>query len=399
MNCPTDTTLRAYLDTELSTTEVSQLQQHLQSCSACQARFRDLSTSAARVTTQLASLESSPSPLEANPHMALACFQANLPESAEHEAPLPFFARLFSRRSRFAWAASLAAAVLLLSLMFPATRSFAQRLLATLRIERVQTVSLDLGPLGSNSSQQPLQALSKLLSDNTVVTTDEKPFSASSQDAASQAAGFPVRLLSARTDTPAFEITGAHAFHLTLDRSRLQDILDEAGRSDLLLPSSVDGAPVSVQMPRAVAVQYGACAKHNAQGATQPTTSADPCLLLLQAPSPTINVPSDLNIQQLAETGLQFAGWTPVKASEFCKTVDWKTTLVVPIPAGVQSYETATVNGIRGTLMHFANNHGGGPGFALVWVDNQTTPGNSMIYSLAGQGDGSSAVQLASSLQ
>jgi len=393
MDCPTDATLRAYLDKELSVSEVPQLQQHLQSCAACQEHFHDISKSVARVASQLASLEAPPSALEANPQMALARFQDNLPEAGEHEAPLPFFPRLFSGRSRLAWAACLAAAVVLLSLMFPATRSFAQRLLATLRIERVQTVTLDFGTLDNGSPNQPIEALSKLLSDNTVVTANEKPFSAPSQDAATQAAGFPVRLLSARTDTPAFEISGAHAFHLTLDRSRLQDILDEAGRSDLLLPANVDGAPVSVQMPRAVAVQYGACSQRNAQGTTQTNTSSEPCLMLLQAPSPTINVPSDLNIQQLAEIGLQFAGWNAVKAREFCQTVDWKTTLVLPIPAGVQSYETVSVNGIRGTLMHFANNHGAGPSFALIWVDN------GMIYSLVGKGDGSSAVQLASSLQ
>ena len=334
MNCPTDTVLRAYFDAELNPLEIADLQQHLQSCSACQARFHNLSTSAARVASQLASLDAPPSTLEANPQIALARFKANLPEATEHEE-LPFFARLFSNRSRFAWAASVAAAVLVISLMLPATRSFAQRLLATLRIERVQTVTLDLGPLDNGSSHQPLEALSKLLSDNAVVTTNEKPISAASLQDATQAAGFRVRLLSTRTDTPSFEVSGAHAFHLTLDRSRLQDILDQAGRPDLLLPATLDGAPVSVQVPRAVAVKYGTCEKSNSQATTQPSAGADACLVLFQAPSPTINVPSDLNIQQLAEIGLQFVGWSPEKARQFCQSVDWKSTLVLPIPHGL----------------------------------------------------------------
>jgi anti-sigma factor RsiW len=393
MNCPTDSTLRAYLDAELNPLEISELKDHLQSCSACQTRSRALSASALRVASQLASLDAPPSAAETNSQIALARFKANLPAP---EQRVPFFARLFSGRVRFAWAASLAAAVLLISLMFPATRSFAQRLLATLRVERVQTVSLDFGPLNNGASRQPLDALAKLLSENAVVTTNEKEFSADSLDAAAQTAGFPVRLLSTRTDAPAFEVSGAHAFHLILDRSRLQDVLDQAGRSDLLLPATLDGSTVSVQVPRAVAVKYGACKKEEEQNQNQPAPSsapANPCLVLIQAPSPVVNVPSDLNIQQLAEIGLQLGGWSPVKAREFCQSVDWKSTLVLPIPRTVQSYETVNINGVRGTLMHFPNSSNERPSFALIWIDG------GIIYSLIGKGDSTSAVQLASSLQ
>jgi hypothetical protein len=41
-------------------------------------------------------------------------------------------------------------------------------------------------------------------------------------------------------------VAGEHAFSLTVDRSRLQAIFKEAGRPDLLLPESVDGAGVTV---------------------------------------------------------------------------------------------------------------------------------------------------------
>ncbi|HUN63095.1 MAG TPA: zf-HC2 domain-containing protein [Candidatus Sulfotelmatobacter sp.] len=396
MNCPTESTLRAYLDSELDPAEISAVKAHLESCPACQLHLETLSAAVRRVASQLNSLDAPPSAAEANPQAALALFQANLPAEAER---VPFFARLFSPRWRIAWAASFAVAVLLISLLFPATRSFAQRLLATLRVERVQTVSLDFAALdNTGASRQPLEALAKMLSANAVVTTNEKPSSAASQSAASQAVGFPVRVLPNRTDSPAFEIAGAHAFHLTLDRSRLQDLLDQAGRPDLLLPASLDGATVSVQVPRAAAVKYGSC-KRSEDSVNQPpdqpsSTAADPCLVVIQAPSPVINVPSDLNIQQLAEIGLQLVGWNPVQARQFCQTVDWKSTLVVPISRDVQSYETVSINGIRGTLMQFSGSRNRPrPSFALIWVDNAT------IYALIGQGDATSAVQLASSLQ
>jgi hypothetical protein len=391
MNCPNDEILRAYLDAELDPPQIAELNNHLQACAACEARFQALSASALRVASKLATLDAPPSAVEANSQIALARFKANLPSAEEG---LPFFTRVFARRWRFAWAASLAAGVLALSLTFPATRGFAQRLLATLRVERVQTVSLDFSAMNTGTSSQPLEMLAKMLSDKAVVTTNEKESSADSQAAATQAAGFPVRVLSSRTDEPAFAIAGAHAFHLTLDRSRLQDVLDQAGRPDLLLPATLDGATVSVQVPRAVALTYGDCKKADQQSTSQPpSASANPCLVVMQAPSPTINVPSDLNIQQLAEIGLQLAGWSPEKAREFCQTVDWKSTLVLPIPRTVQSYETVSINGVRGTLMHFPESNPKRPSFALIWVDNE------MIYGLIGKGDASSAVQLASSLQ
>lgn len=397
MNCPTDSTLRAYLDAELDPVAVAELKAHLSSCSGCQQRLQVFSGAAQRVSSHLASLDPSPSAPETDPQIALARFKANLPMPEAQQ--LPFFGRIFSGRWRFAWATSFAAGVIAISLMFPATRSFAQRLLATLRVERVQTVNIDFGPMQPGVSHQPIEAFAKLLSDNAVVTVNEKSSSADSREAATQSVGFPVRLLPTRTDAPAFEISGAHAFHLTLDRARLQDLLDQAGRPDLLLPATIDGATVSVQVPRAVAVQYGAC-KRGEQETTDQTPSAasssanaNPCLLVIQAPSPIVNVPSDLNIQQLAEIALQLAGWSPVKAREFCQSVDWKSTLVLPIPRAMQSYETVNVNGVRGTLLHFPNPNNQRPSFALIWIDN------GVIYNLVGHGDPASAVQLASSLQ
>lgn len=393
MNCPNESTLRAYLDTELNPTEVTEIKMHLQMCPACEARLKTLSVTAERVSAQIASLTAPPSALEFSPQIALARLRAQLNAPGER---IPFLARIFGRRRRFVWAASVAVAVLAISLMFPAGRGFAQRLLATLRVERVQPVSLDLQTLDNGSDHESLEALAKVLSSNAVVTTNEKEMHADSQDAASQAAGFPVRLLSARTDAPMFDVSGSHAFHLTLERSRLQDILDEAGRPDLLLPASIDGATVSVQVPRAAAVKYGECAKTRQRPGSAPassTTPSEPCLVLLEAPSPVINVPSDLNIQQLAEIGLQMAGWDAVKAREFCQSVDWKSTLVLPIPPHVQSYETVNINGVRGTLMHLANSRNEHSSFALIWVDG------GIIYGLIGQNEAISAVQLASSLQ
>jgi hypothetical protein len=408
MTCIPEGVLRAYVDHELEPAEVASVETHLRECSACQTHAAELSAARLRMGERLGTLEESPRSLgEDNPQIALSRFKANLPppSAPQESAGDSLRVGMFAGQRRFAWAAAVAAATLLTSLAFPSARSFAQRLLSTLRIEKVQTVTLDLSSFdGAPSNGKFQEAISQMISDNVVVTTNEKPLPASTKQDAASLAGFPVRLPAARTDAPQFHVEGAHAFHMTVDRARLQDILDQAGRTDLILPASLDGASVSVQIPRSVETTYGNCPQHQRNGAGSSSQSQQPtptpaipsnCVFFMQAPSPLVNVPSDLNLQQLAETALQFVGMSPTQAREFCQTVDWRSTLVLPIPPSVRSYETVTVDGVQGTLMNTSNHHGpvgSSTGYALVWVKS------GIIYALFGSGDSSAAVQLANSL-
>jgi len=394
MNCPTDSALRSYHDHELEPVEAAELQTHLASCPACRARADALSSAALRVGAHLASLDGPPPFAESNPQIALARFKANL---VALESDPPFLARIFSSRWRLAWTASLALLLIGLSLLFPAARSFAQRLLATLRVEKVQTVNLDFSSLDTPGTRRLHDALQQMLSEKAIVTLKEPGVDPPSQAAASQFVGFPVRILSPRTDNPTFHVSGAHAFNLTLDRARFQELLDQAGRTDLILPPSLDGATLSVHIPRAVEINYGSCAVEHHSDTPPPSPAAsspspaDPCVSVIEVPSPTVNFPSDLDLQQIAEIGLQLGGMDAVEARRFCQSVDWKSTLVLPIPPSVQSYETVYVKGVRGTLLRFSRRELAN--YILIWVDG------GIIYSRAGQGDPNSAVELAGSLE
>ena len=99
---------------------------------------------------------------------------------------------------------------------------------------------------------------------------------------------------------------------------------------------------------------------------------------------------TDLNLQQLAEIGLQLAGMSATQAREFCQTIDWRSTLVLPIPRFVSSYSVVEVNGAQGTLINESGRRG--LSYVLIWVKD------GIIYCLAGHGDSSAAVALANSL-
>jgi len=254
---------------------------------------------------------------------------------------------------------------------------------------------MDPGLTLARAVQQEM--LRQMISDKVVVTADEKPQPVSTAADASQRAGFSAQALGARTDTPKFVVGGQHAFHMTIDRTRLQDIFDQAGRADLLLPATLDGANVSVNVPRSIMVEYGDCPEAHPAGSTQSTptqphsTAWANCLALQEVPSPLVNMPSDLNLQQLAEIGFQLAGMSATQARSLGQTIDWKSTLVLPIPRFASSYRQVTVNGVQGTLIEGSGRRG--PDYVLVWVKN------GMIYGLVGHGDSSNAVALANSLK
>lgn len=387
MNCLSDGGLRAYLDNELPASERLEADLHLQNCAACRERSGLLSAVVVRVGGELDWLQSSGQDEDINTQFALSRFKSRI---EDQQKPASFLGRIFAPRWRFAWATSMAAAIIIASLISPTARGMAQRLLATLRIQRVQTVRLDLSSLNGNRTLQEM--LGKMISDNVVVTADEKTQQAADAEAASKLAGFEVRLLRGRADSATFDVEGEHAFHMAIDRERLQDALDQAGRGDLLLPATLEGATVSVQVPRAVETRYGDCARQRSKEdkPPQPEKAGKDCIFLVQAPSPVINVPSDLNLQQLAETALQVSGMSSVQARQFCQAIDWKSTLILPIPRFVNSYNTVEVDGAQGTLMQTSDRHGSA--YVLIWVKN------GIIYFLGGSGAADKAVELANSL-
>jgi hypothetical protein len=112
----------------------------------------------------------------------------------------------------------------------------------------------------------------------------------------------------------------------------------------------------------------------------------------VEVPSPTISVPPDLNVAALAEAGLQIIGMSAAEAHAFCQTVDWSSTLVIPIPQSASSYRTIPVDGVNGTLIEMPPHDNFIGRYALIWVKN------GIIYSLGGKGSAERALSATASL-
>lgn len=294
------------------------------------------------------------------------------------------------------WVALAVVAVLAAVFAIPADRRLGLRFLDSLRMDKPQAVNINLSQFVGPDANQSLQHMvTQMISDKVVTTVDENPQDATDAAAASQVAGFPVKLLSTRKDLSQIVVGGAHAYSLAVDRARLQAIFDEAGRKDLTVPASVDGATVAVKVPRSVIVRYGTCpgpSSAAANVATPPpaTTRYDDCLVLREGPSPVIDVPNNIDLSQLTEIGLELAGMAPDQARQFLKSVDWRGMLGVSFPRFMRSYQAVTVNGVPGTLLTLAGRRG--PNYALFWAKG------GIVYSLTGFGDSSQAVKLAESV-
>jgi hypothetical protein len=283
----------------------------------------------------------------------------------------------------------------------PAGRGLAGRLLRSLRMQKVQAVSVDLSAFTDPNANPSLhQMVTQMISDKVVTTVSENDQTVSDSAAAGNLVGFHVQLLSARKDSPKLVVAGEHAMNLTVDRARLQAIFNEAGHPELAVPQSLEGAAVAVDIPRAVEAQYGTCPgpanatneiTSNITGPSAATTQFSDCVRLRESRSPVVKVPSDLDIEHLAEIGLEVAGMSPSQAHDFLQTVNWQSTLVMTVPRFLRSYQPVKIAGAQGTLLTLAGRRG--PGYTLIWSKD------GMVYSLVGFGDSSQAVELADSLK
>ena len=383
----TDGELRAALDDELETARLA----HLEACPDCQGRKARIQIDSQLAIQKLSFLAPTADTSGPTPRMAWSRFSRQLISQKENSMFRKWFAFPVVRIG--------VAALLLLTLILviPGTRALAGELLNLFRVQQVTVVPVDFTGMEQLTGNDTFGTnFSEMVSSS--IDMEEKPgkpVSAANADQASQLAGFTVRLPGDMTASQ-LSVTGSAAFSVTVDRVKAQALLDEAGRSDLVLPDVIDGAEISVSIPASVSAAYGTCPDLTADESEKAGSGSrgrryPDCVILAQIPSPTVNAPAGVDIAQLAQIGLEFTGMTPEEAAAFTETVDWTSTLVVPIPKNAAVYEQVQVDGVTGTLIQRPADDA--PQFALLWVKD------GIIYAISGLGSNSQqALEMANSL-
>jgi hypothetical protein len=115
-------------------------------------------------------------------------------------------------------------------------------------------------------------------------------------------------------------------------------------------------------------------------------------LELIQMPSPQVNVPQGIDPVALAETGFMLLGMPQEDARRLATSIDWTSTLVVPMPVNAGTAREVTVDGATGLLLE--NTQNGGRENAVLWEKD------GLLYFMASsQLDRSVLLDVADSLQ
>ncbi|HEU5317829.1 MAG TPA: hypothetical protein VFX49_17085, partial [Chloroflexota bacterium] len=286
-----------------------------------------------------------------------------------------------------------AAALLAVSFTQPAVQSFAQGVVESLRVQRVQPVKLDPAVLRTIPVGR-FDDLSKL---GKYQGPTEPRIRAASVAEASRTTGVQLRAPTALPGQLASSrlvyVSEAESFSFTYDGQKLVNEAQAYGVRDTALLAelrNLNGVTVRGSVPAAAALLYGAppITDASASGvraaATKP--AAGPSLFFVQMKTPSLDMPPAVNVDKLRDLALKSGAVPPQLANQLLAIQDWKTTLPIPVTRGTATQ--VPVDGVTGTLVV-----GEAPGPVLVWQKD------SVLNVLAGSVSETELLAAARSLQ
>lgn len=385
-----DEALRALVDHEPRSQSAVD---HLAACAECRSRHGILEERTARIAASLETLEPGPAQAPRPASMAYAAFVKRRSFAEKGNATL--LRRISSPRLRPLWVGLCLIAVFTVAFSFAPVRAWASDLLAQFRVKKITVVQVDNTRLTELIGNTTLaKQIGQLVSDSMNVTKDPgKPQVVPSAEEASRRVGFTVRLAGNRNDRPEITVQDGAAFDFVVNRTRAQTLLNEAGGNNIQLPASLDGARVQVTIPAGVSVAYGDCPKvsDDSSNGSPPRRFAN-CIMLIELPSPTVETPPNVDVQELAVLVLEFTGMTPEQARSLSQKVDWSSTLVVPLPRNGATYKELKVDGEAASLIQRLGDDV--PQYVIVWIKD------GIMHAVGGLGsDISAAVDIANSLK
>jgi hypothetical protein len=298
-----------------------------------------------------------------------------------------------ARRPRWqpalAWAAGVAVVAALFTL--PAVRVAAQNALDLFRVRSFAAVEVDeariekLKALHAGSGDDPMA----MMFEKQDVQEPGKPQEFASADEAASVAG----LAGLRKPGPLpaglqFQralATGAGSARFLVHADRVQHLLETLDIRDVTVPMAMDGKAITVHMPTSVVQEY-------ANGKRR--------LAVVEANSPEVSLPLGADLQQLGQIALRVLGLDADEARRVAAGIDWRSTLVVPVPLNAASFRKVEVNGHQGLLVR-VNATSAGPdgrggtrrGAMVLWSEGNR------VFAVQGDLDPADVLEVAQSLR
>ena len=299
------------------------------------------------------------------------------------------------RRSRRPWvlrpafAGALLVAAMAVAFTLPPVRAAAREFLDLFRVQRFAAVPVDTERL-ARLEEHGLD-LKTLVGDQVeVLDPAQEPETVESLELASALAGIDAREPAAPPRNATFEglaVARPGAFRLRLDVAKLREATEILGVQGARIPAAWDGATIEVHAPPVVAMRY---------------EREDGDFVLMQSRGPEVALPEGVELEALGALGLQMAGMSAEEARLFAGRIDWRSTLLVPIPAEGGNFREVEVRGRKGLLVSGRHRPRPGPEgttrpgswkSVLLWADENR------VYAAAGPGHGIEVLQMAESIE
>lgn len=303
-----------------------------------------------------------------------------------------------ARRLVPAFAGVAAVATLAIAFSLEPVRAAAREFLDLFRVQRFAAVKVD--PERLAALQQSGLDLKSLVGEQVeVMVKPVEPVAVTSPEAGAVDAGITARQPS--TLPEGYTLAGAAVaqpgeFRIRLDAEKLRSLAQAAGADEIEVPDHWTGATVDVAMPPVLVTRYD---KPVAAGETRP---ADSGYVLLQARSPEIELPEGVELATLGRLALRVGGLSAEEALSFSQRIDWRSTLLVPVPVSGADYREVEVRGQRGLLVTSrapattsadGSPRRGSSHSVLMWSES----GN--VYALHGPGSGWQVADMAQTLR
>jgi len=168
-------------------------------------------------------------------------------------------------------------------------------------------------------------------------------------------------------------VTAEHSARVTANTAKLQTVLDALALDDVRLPEGLDGQVATVHLPAVVLMTYRDGLR---------------ALRLFEARSAEISFPAGFDVPALAQAGLRILGLDRDEAYRMAYAIDWRNTLLVPVPVDAASFRQVNVAGADGLLIERARS-----GCLLLWSTN------GQMYALEAPLGAAAMLEIAQSLQ
>lgn len=273
-----------------------------------------------------------------------------------------------------------ALACLLILFSFAPMRQAAADFLGIFRVRKFAVIPID------QTQQQKLESLAQQAEDGrfgkpVTVREASKPQPVADLAEASRLVGFTVRTpagLPAGATVKSLTVQSGPALRYEMDRAVMEALLAATQAQGVKLPA-VDKITLEVDVPLV---------------ATQEFTIGAGRLAIVQMTSPQVHIPPGIDLTAIGEAGFKFLGMPDADARRLAQSIDWTSTLVIPLPADVVQYREVTVDGVPGLLIEHRAGTSGRRAASVLWQKN------GIVYGIEGSGvDPLVTMQVADSLR